>query len=71
MFQGKTRADSQAMSVLCPHKQRAAPQREQPYSGKTDETAAASPADSNQIKKYVTVTQLSEGKDCKQIVIIF
>lgn len=38
------------MSVLCPYKQRAGLQRERPCSGKTGETAAASPAAENQIK---------------------
>lgn len=38
------------MSVLCPHKQRAGLQRERPCCGKTEETAAASPAAENQMK---------------------
>lgn len=61
--------DSQATSVLCPCKQRAVLQKEQPCSGKTGDTAAPSPAvesemhhsDSALGKKYDT------ERDCDQI----
>lgn len=46
------------MSVLCQHKQRAGLQREQPCSGKTGETAPASPAAENHKKNKSSDSEL-------------
>lgn len=45
------RGDSQARHSLSPCKQREGPQTELPCSGRTGQTAAASPAAAEQIKK--------------------